>query len=97
VLGGAPVSKGGVTSPAVVEALDVLEEGSLGLGSGWTSSVLSVPKKLSTGALSQQLPRRLMLQQMPCMQSELPLVVPAGRTGSHGRSGAADPRMGYKR
>jgi len=36
---------------------------------GWTCSVLSEAKKLSMGALSKQLPRRLMDCVMPCRSS----------------------------
>src|SRR5919202_1457576 len=36
---------------------------------GWTASVLSEAKKLSIGALSRQLPRRLMDWRMPCRSS----------------------------
>ena len=36
---------------------------------GWTCSVLSEAKKLSMGALSRQLPRRLMDWVMPCRSS----------------------------
>ena len=55
----------------VVKHLEVLEDGGPGVGPVaqsvvYTSSIFSVEKKLSTTALSQQLPRRLMLPTRPC-------------------------------
>jgi hypothetical protein len=59
-----------MASPRVVEDLEVLEQ--LGAAvrevqaASWTSSTFSVAKKLSATALSQQLPRRLILQTISC-------------------------------
>jgi len=48
----------------------------------WTHSVLSEAKKLSMGALSRQLPRRLIDGWMPCRSS----------TARYGPEASCDPR-----
>ena len=70
VIGRAAVAEGGVASEAVVEPLDVVEDGRLGmLSRGQTarcnSSDLSVAKKLSAAALSKQVPGRPTLERIP--------------------------------
>src|SRR5215218_6534944 len=52
---------------------------------GWTCSVLSEAKKLSMGALSRQLPRRLMDCVMPCRSSSARYGSEAYCLGSTGR------------
>jgi hypothetical protein len=92
ILGWGVIAEGRVTALPIVEHLDILKNvlgGFVPFG-GYTSSRLSVPKKLSTHTLSQQLPRLLMLGVRPCMVS----TCSPGRTTPRPFRGG---RMGPKR
>ncbi len=73
-LGRSAVAHSRVKALPVVEHLDILEHRSLGLLAGAQADVvhaffLQRGEKLSMGALSRQLPRRLMDCVMPCRSS----------------------------